>query len=468
MTLPLSSISRCFEGVIPATVATCSADGTPNIAEISQVHYLDERHVALSRQFFNKTARNLQENPQASATLWDPLSYDRYELRLRFVRSETSGPLFDTMATRIQAIASHTGMAGVFRLLAADVFEVLQVVHESSLQPERAGAKVTSALLPPREDQPASIRSELWALQRLSARINQAGGLAELLQGVLDSLNEDFGFRHTLLLLPDCTGKTLEVAASVGYGDEAVGLSVRMGEGIIGTVAAEKRLVRLSRLDSHMRYGRAVRDQVRQNEGRLNKEVPLPGLPDAQSEMVLPLLRQDRLVGVLAMQSRDTLSFSAWHESFLSIAADHMAMAIDTQVQSEIGGGLPAPAAAHAPTGQRARRTFTLFRHDDCVFIDGHYLVRNIPARLLWKMLSGHAQDGRQEFSNREMRLDTSLGLPSIKDNLESRLILLRKRLEARCPDVRIMPCGRGRFRLELDCEVELVESTDAQVKAVP
>ena len=127
--ISLRQITPAFEGVVPGTIATAAADGTPNVTRLSKVHLVDDDHVATSNQFFSKTSQNLAENPLASVVVFDPRSYDQYKLLVRFTRTERRGPLFDRMQADIEAVAALTGMTGVFSLRGADVHRVLDVVR---------------------------------------------------------------------------------------------------------------------------------------------------------------------------------------------------------------------------------------------------------------------------------------------------------------------------------------------------
>lgn len=461
----LEELQACFQGVIPSQMATCSADGEPNITYISQVYYVDEKHVALSCQFFNKTRRNVTENPLATVVLHDPITFETWRLRLRFLRAETSGRLFDEMSMRIQVIASHTGMAGVFKLLSADVYDVLACEPvEGFLTPPDP---VLDAVSPPNVSGPMT---ELRSLQLVSERIAHARDLDGLLAATLLGLDECLGFSHSMVLLADeCTGRLVTIA-SRGYGAVGIGAEVTPGQGVIGTAAEKKRLLRMSGVGAEMRYGRAIRGRVEASggSGQLTPEIPLPGLADAQAQLALPLIASQRLIGVLAIESADPLCFDEWDEAFLQIVGNQIAIGIDRMrvIEEEDGadatrrsGELSSPANDRRPT---RKRSFVYFRNDDCVFVDGEYLIRNVPGKILWKILRQRVDEGRLEFSNRELRLDPTLGLPPIKDNLETRLILLRKRLEEKCPDVRIVPVRRGRFSLEIEGEVELIEKDQA------
>ena len=57
MSLHLDTIRECLEGVIPGHVATCDAEGTPNLAYLSQVQFIDNEHVALSTSSSTTPAR---------------------------------------------------------------------------------------------------------------------------------------------------------------------------------------------------------------------------------------------------------------------------------------------------------------------------------------------------------------------------------------------------------------------------
>jgi hypothetical protein len=120
-------IRAALNNGVPALMVTCSADGTPNVTIISQVYWIDETHVALSFQFFSKTIRNVRENPRAWAGVTDFIGKVDWVMNLEFERSETEGPIFDAMDMQIEAIASATGMSGIFKLRAADIYRVLSV-----------------------------------------------------------------------------------------------------------------------------------------------------------------------------------------------------------------------------------------------------------------------------------------------------------------------------------------------------
>jgi hypothetical protein len=125
-------IKPAMQGLVPSTLVSCSLDGEPNTTEISQVWYVDESHVALSHQFFNKTHRNIRANPFAFVIVRDFEALREWHLELQYERSETEGPLFDEMDMKLEAIASMTGMSDIFQLRAADIYKVLFVRKSNS------------------------------------------------------------------------------------------------------------------------------------------------------------------------------------------------------------------------------------------------------------------------------------------------------------------------------------------------
>jgi len=457
MSLRLEQLTSCFQGIVPAMFFTCAKDGTPNAAFLSHVDYVDPTHVALSFQFFNKSRRNVAENPPALVRVIDPDTSQGYALRLKFERSETAGPIFDRMYLRIEAIASYTGLKGIFKLKAADLYEVQSI----ELVPEEAGRKERwSPRSRTRRDDPVFT---MQALQELSARINTANSLESLLDTILSGLKEFFGFSHSMILVAGEKPNTLVTIASRGYAQGGAGAEVQVGEGIIGVAAEAQKPIRISGLLRGMLHAHAVAKRAQEKGWSPERAVPLPGLENPESQLGVPLLVRGELVGVLCIESETPYRFHEEDKTTIELLGSYLAVAIQNMQLRETEDAMAAPkgeAGVPAPpqAPSRHRRELTYYRGEEVVMIDGEYLIRSLPARILWKLLKTRKQEGRCEFTNRELRLDKSLNLPDYKDNLETRLLLLRRRLDEKSPDIRMVPKGRGRFALELGGEIDLVE----------
>ena len=98
------------------------------------------------------------------------------------------------------------------------------------------------------------------------------------------------------------------------------------------------------------------------------------------------------------------------------------------------------------------------FAADHSLFVDDDYLIKGVAGAILRRLLAERERTGRIDFTTRELRLDASLGLPDVIDNLDARLILLQRRLAERCPAIALEKTGRGRWRLGLKRQVRLVD----------
>lgn len=435
--LTLDSLRPCLEGVIPSVISTCAPDGTPNVTYVSQVHYVDQRHVALTFQFFNKTRENILANPHAVVQLVDPNTAAQFRLGLRYLRTETDGPLFECMKARLAGIASHTGMAKVFRLLGADIYHVTSI--EGLPRP----------ILPCA--QPA--RNRLTALRNTLHRMSHCGDLNSLFNNILAGLQQEFEIHHAMLLMYDEPGGRLYTVASCGYETSGIGAEIPLGAGVIGTAAKECMAIRIMYMTGETAYSRAVRDNLRQNEpgGEFETEIPFPGLTAPHSQLAVPIVRGDRLLGVLYVESVEDLRFTYEDEDAMTIVAGQLALQFESLQTCEEHAPDASPSLSTIPARQGATVTIRHYTTNDSIFIDDDYLIKGVAGAIIWKLLRCHTEMQRCEFSNRELRLDPSLGLPDIGDNLEARLILLQKRLIERCDFMRIEKTGRGRFRLRVD-----------------
>jgi hypothetical protein len=454
----LESLGPCFQGILPAQLFTCSSDGIPNAAYLSHVEYVDASHVALSFQFFNKSRRNIAENPNALVMVPDPDTGQGWLLRLRFVRSETSGPLFDRMALRIEAIASYCGLKGIFKLRAADVYEVLRIEPA----PEERGAPRAAA---------AAAVFTATAMQRLAAHVDGADSLEALLDAILRGVEESFGFRYSAILAPTEEEGVLVTIATRGYPESGAGAEVRFGEGIGGFAAEARKPIRVSGLLRGMLYAFAMHKGALAGGDSYDARrarIPMPGLANPDSQLGVPLIVRGELVGVLCVESETPYRYHEEDKASVELLGSYLGIAVQNMQLQERSADAANETVAHAPARRRAaapqapcangkpRHDVVYYAADECILLDGEYLIRSLPARILWRLLTARESTGRQEFTNRELRLDKSLNLPEWKDNLESRLLLLRRRLAEKCPDIRLVPRARGRFALELACDVAL------------
>lgn len=438
MNLPLENLRNCLEGAIPSMLATCDAEGLPNLAYLSQVQYVDPTHVALTFQFFNTTRRNILANPNGTLMMIDPETAGIYRLKVRYQRTETEGPLFESMKAKLAGIASHTGMAEIFKLRGSDIYEVLAI--------EQSPGK----LLGPRFPR----ANWLPILRQAATRLAACADMNTLFDETLNILEQQLAIHHAMILMLDERGSRLYTVASRGYANTGVGSEIPVGHGVIGVAARERTPIRITYRTSDYAYGKAVRDSAVALGMQLEQAIPMPGLADCHSQLAVPIAAGERLHGILYVESPQDFRFCYEDEDGLMTIATHMALAIPQLATADTTPEDQPVATAPTPLGPPVQ--IKHYSADHSVFLNDDYLIKGVAGAIFWRLVQAYTSEGRDTFSNRELRLDPALGLPDIADNLEARLVLLQRRLADREACVRMEKAGRGRFRLVVNQPLSL------------
>lgn len=136
----------------------------------------------------------------------------------------------------------------------------------------------------------------------------------ELLQNVVNHIQTELDFYHThVYLIEEETGDLVlaEGSGQVGQQLKAKGHRLTQQQGIVGMVASTARAFKS--------------DNVEEIENFVRN----PLLPDTKSELAVPLLKGDQVLGVLDIQSKEVGRFSEEDVSLLQSIANQTAIAVD-------------------------------------------------------------------------------------------------------------------------------------------
>jgi GAF domain-containing protein len=202
----------------------------------------------------------------------------------------------------------------VFQLAYSSLSKQLEASRSSEKEARRL-AEELDVRIRERTDELNKRSTQLEAAALVTRAAAEIRGQKELLETIVQQISERFGFYHAGIFLADANGEyiTLEAASSDG-GKKMLqhGHKLAIGrQGIVGFAAYQKR------------------PRIAQDVGADANFFNNPELPETHSEMALPLLARNRLVGVLDIQSEEHNAFSSDDISTLEIMTDQIALAIE-------------------------------------------------------------------------------------------------------------------------------------------
>src|SRR5437667_9200811 len=161
---------------------------------------------------------------------------------------------------------------------------------------------------------PAAVSAEasrfVSTLVEINHEITSILDLDQLLQKIADLTNRIVPFEIFAIFLVDDQKQELYLRFAIGHPSDVVkNLRIKVGDGVTGTAAMERAMVVVDDVRTYPRYIEAVKN--------------------IRSELAVPLISQNRVVGVLDIQSPEPRYFREDQGRLLSLLASQIAIAIE-------------------------------------------------------------------------------------------------------------------------------------------
>jgi len=146
-------------------------------------------------------------------------------------------------------------------------------------------------------------------LLRFADALNTTLDLNTLMHRVADLVRAVIDYRiFAILLVNDRTGD-LRMRFQTGHAPDVERLRIKLGRGIVGQAAAERRSVLVEDVTKIDNY--------------------IDANPDVRSELAVPLIHKNRVVGIIDLQSEQVGFFTEEHQRLLELTASRMAIAVE-------------------------------------------------------------------------------------------------------------------------------------------
>ncbi|MCS7062092.1 MAG: SpoIIE family protein phosphatase [Anaerolineae bacterium] len=226
----------------------------------------------------------------------------------------------DSLPARPRYTSDHPPRSAVF----VPMVTAEAIIGAISIQSDTPNAYTESHLrtLSIVANQAASAIQNARALAREKARARQLELVAEvarqtatilttdeLLPRLTQAIRNTFGYYFVgLILLDEECGDLVFRSASH---PAMIGVRLKMGQGLIGVSAQERRMIAVPDTSTDPRY------------------LSMSALPQTRSEIAAPLMIEQRVIGVLDLQSERVAAFSADDQRYIEILASQVAVAVE-------------------------------------------------------------------------------------------------------------------------------------------